>query len=263
MRVMQASFVKLAWRPGTRRTLLVMAGFLVLFYLMIGASAGRFLPDPGTRGQIESMLVYPAAAVTLSGLLLVFGGLAAAAFGGVVAGSEWGWNTYRSALTRGEPRARYLISLIVAIVLLALVTWVVLYFLGLLLITAAAAVNGLRAGDAWDPTTLPQHLVAVATGWWAVAMEIAIAFAASFISRSTVVGIAAVAGLYFLEMTAGALLPLDLLQFAPTTAASLLVGRAVQSGLDAAALVPLAVVTVYLLAAVTVVGLVARRAEVA
>lgn len=258
MRLLQSSLLKLTRRPATRRTFLLLVGFLVLIYVSLGLSArGSGPPDAG----IASMLAFPEAHGSLAGMLLIFCGMAGAAYAGVVAGSEWGWNTFRVALTRGVSRPRYVIALFAAIAILALASWVVLYLLGTCLILVAAGLAGTGAGD---PLASPASLaLLIAAGGLAALMEVAIGFGVAFVARSPVAGVAAVVGLFFAERFAQMFVPSDLLRFAPISAAEALVTGAARASVDSGIVFPLAMTAVYLLAAVALAGFAARRAQVA
>jgi ABC-type transport system involved in multi-copper enzyme maturation permease subunit len=215
------------------------------------------------RAALQASLVFPTALVSLSGLVVVFAGIAGAAFGGIVAGSEWSWNTYRVALTRGESRVRYVIGLFVALAIVTLAAWLVLYVFGICVVVAAATLTGTSAGNPLDPSLLGQHIALIFTGWWSILVLLCLAFVISFISRSMVSGVAAVMGLIMAELVAVAFVPLDLLQWAPWNASSVLVKIAGQSGLDPALGSPLAVTTAYIVVALVAAAFVARRSEVA
>jgi ABC-type transport system involved in multi-copper enzyme maturation permease subunit len=236
-------------------------GLLVALYLVIGVYAMQ-QSVPELRAGIEPALEFPGALTTLSQMLLVFGGLAGAAYGGTVAGSEWGWGTFRVALTRGESRVRYVVGLLLAIALLFLTAWALLYVVGIGLLLAAASVSGFDTGGLLDPANLGHHVAILVVGWWAGLMEVALAFAISFVARSTVAGVAAVMGVTFIELLVGSLVPADALRLAPITAATELVTAAAQTGMDAELAGPLVVTTGYLLLAIAVAGLVAHRSEV-
>lgn len=261
MRLLRASLLKLTWRPATHRTFLVVAGLLTVIYLVIGIYATQ-QSDPALRAGIKPGLEFPGALVTLSQMLLIFGGLAGAAYGGTVAGSEWSWSTFRVALARGESRVRYVVGLFVAVALLALAAWVLLYVIGIGLLLVTATLGGFQTGGLLDPANLGLHVAVLVTGWWAVLMEIGVAFGVGFVTRSTVAGVATVMGLTFIELLVGSLVPADLLRLAPITAATNLVTSAAQTGLDAGLGLPLVVTTVYLLGAIGMAGVVARRSEV-
>jgi ABC-type transport system involved in multi-copper enzyme maturation permease subunit len=261
MRLLRSSLLKLAYRPATRRTFVVLAAFIALIYLAVGLSARGATGD--SRTTIESMVAFPDANGSLVQMLLIFGGIAGAAYAGAVAASEWSWNTLRVALARGESRIGYVVSLFLAVTLLSLAAWIVLYLLGIGLVLIAAAIANVQTGNPFDPATLGRLLVVVTGGWWALTMEAAIGFGAAFVARSQVAGIAAVVGLFFVERFAELFLPADLLRLAPITAATSLATQAGKLGLDAALAQPLAVTTIYLVVAISAAAITARRAQVA
>jgi hypothetical protein len=262
MRLLRASLRKLVHRPATLRTFLLLVGLLTLIYMALGLTASA-TTDPSSRDSMASMLAFPDAHAELAVMLLIFGGFTGAAYAGTVAGSEWTWNTFRVAVARGESRVRYVVGLFVAIAILALLAWVVLYALGVALIVVAATIGRIPTGAALDTANLGRLAILVAGGGWAVLMEVAIGFAAAFIARSQVAGVAAVVGLFFVERFAELVLPADVLRLAPITAATSVVTVAGKSGLDAALIGPLAVTTLYLVAAMVLGSLVARRSQVA
>ena len=229
MRLLRSSLLKLTRRPATVRTFLLLVGFLALIYLSLGLSA-KAAPGSSSGASVQSMLAFPGAHASLAAMLLIFCGMAGAAYAGVVAGSEWTWNVFRVALTRGESRVRYVVGLFLAIALLVTGAWVGLYLLGVGLIVVASALAGTPAGD---PLANLGVLVAlIGGGAWAVVMEVAIGFGVAFVARSSVAGIAAVVGLFFAERFAEMFVPADVLRFAPISAAEDLVTAAGKAGLD-------------------------------
>ena len=261
MRLLRSSLLKLVRRPATGRTFVLLVAFLALIYVSLGLSSA------GTSGasaeSIGAMLAFPDAHASLAGMLLIFCGMAGAAYAGVVAGSEWSWNTFRVALTRGEFRVRYVLGLFLAIALLAVAAWVVLYVLGVVLILSAATLGGTPAGDPFASATVGGLLVLIVSGGWAVLMEVAIGFGVAFAARSPVAGIAAVVGLFFAERFAEMFVPADLLRLGPITAAENLVTTAGKAGLDGDLAGPLMVTTLYLVVAIALAAIAARRSEVA
>lgn len=253
--------MKLGRRPATNRTFLLLAALIVLIYLSLGMSATA-ASEGSSATTIRTMLSLPDAHGSLAGLLLIFGGVTGAAYAGAVAASEWGWNTFRVALTRGESRVRYVLGLFAAFACLALVAWVALYLLGIVLILVAAVLGGISAGAPFDPAYLPRVIVLVASGGWAVLMEISLGFAVAFITRSQVAGIGTVTGLFFAERFAEMVVPADLMRYAPITAATTLVSSAGTGGPDAGLGLPLVMTTLYMVAALVLAGVVAPRSEV-
>lgn len=262
MRLVWSSLLKLVRRPATRRMFILLASFLVLIYLALGASS-RTTPDASSGGTITTMLTFPDAHASLAAMLLIFAGITGAAYAGAVAGSEWTWGTFRVAITRGGSRARYVGTLFVAIALLAFAAWIVLYALGVGLILVAGSLGGTPSGNPLDAAFLGRLAILVAGGGWAVLMEVAIGFSVAFVARSQVAGIGAVAGLFFAERFGELFLSTDVLRFAPITAATTIVTNAGKAGVDGGLALPLAVTTVYLLLAIGLAAIVARRSDVA
>lgn len=259
MRLLSVSLLKLVRRPATRRTFVVMAAILALIYLSLGASA-RALPAGEQRGAVEAILVFPDAYAALASLLLMFAGLAAAAYAGAVAGSEWSWGVFRVAVTRGEARARYLVVTVAALGLVLLVGWLGMYALGIAFAAASSVVAGVSSGDpSAGLGTLPGLLLA---GWWSVVMQAAIGFAAAFATRSQVAGIAAVVALMVGEQLAAAVVPADVLRLAPLGAGGDLLAH-IGNGEPVQAAAAVGLIGLYLLAALGLTALLARRTEVA
>jgi hypothetical protein len=260
MRLVRSSLLKLALRPATRLTPLVIAALIAVLYLSF-AFAARASADAGSG--LDSMLGFPGAHLSLAGMLMMLGGLAGAGYGGAVAASEWSWSTFRAALVRGESRVGYIVGLFSAIALLALAAWLALYVLGVGLILLAGAIAGLPPGDPLGAAYSAKVLLLVACGGWAMLMQVAIGFGVGFVSRSAVAGVTAMAGLLLIEQMAGMIVPADFMRLAPLSASASLVNVAGSAGLDAALGIPLIVTTVYLSLGVAVAALVARRSEVA
>jgi hypothetical protein len=99
--------------------------------------------------------------------------------------------------------------------------------------------------------------------WLSVVMQASIGFAAAFITRSQVAGIAAVVALMIGEQVAAIVVPADILRFAPIGAGGDLLAQAGKAGLTVQMLAPAAAVVAYLLLATAAAGLVARRVEAA
>jgi hypothetical protein len=261
MRLLSVSILKLARRPAMIRTSLLMLALLALTYLSTAATA-RTLPASETAG-LKSMFGFPDAYTNLGGMVATFAGLAGAALAGAVAGSEWSWGTFRVAITRGASRGNYVLATVAALAVLMLVGWLILFAAGTIFVAVGAVVSGIPLGDPAGGGALARLPVLVAAGWWAIVMQLAIAFAVAFATRSQVAGIVAVVGLMFAEQFATAfMVPADVLWFGPVTAAGTLVKTAGTLGADGELLVPFAVTSLYLVAAVVGAALFARRAEV-
>lgn len=259
MTLLRGALRKILLRPATRITALVLAALLGLIYLGL-ATAVRTVPPSEGGDVVAEMFSFPGAVGVLAGLLATFGGLAGAGWAGAVAGGEWTWSTFRSAVARGESRARYALATLAAALVVALLGWLILFPLGLGAAAVAGIVTETPIGDpAAAVAAVPLVLLA---GWLAVSMQAAIGFAVAFATRSSVAGIVAVVGTYFGEQFGAIVIPPDLLRLLPITAANNLVAE-VGRGLSTDALLPVAVTLGYLLLAAAATALVARRAEIA
>jgi hypothetical protein len=259
MRLLSVSLLKLVRRPASRRTIAVMAGFLALIYVSVG-SATKALPEGDQRAAMEQILAFPDAYRSLASMLVTFVGLAAAAYAGTIAGSEWSWGAFRVAISRGESRIGYVLGTFVALAIVVAIAWLVLFALGIVLVLIAGVVGGVAAGDATGSVTTLLWLLAA--GWWAIAMQAGIGFAASFVTRSQVAGIAAIVALTLGEQFAAMFLPSEVLRLAPLGAGSSLLVR-VTDGAVLEAVAAAGMIGLYLLVAVGLAGLLARRTEVA
>ena len=262
VRLLRGSLLKLVRRPASRMTLAVLLGLLALVYMAVGASA---VADPAVAEEsgVGSVLGFPEAYGSLGSMLLNFAGLAAAAYAGAIAASEWSWNMFRVAVARGASRPGYIVATFGAVALLALLAWVVAYAAGVGLALGAATVSGIAVGDPLDGPTLGRLPILVIAGWWSVVMGGAIGFAVAFAARNAVAGIAAVVVLTFGEQFAGVVVPQDIVSLAPISASSRLTAEAMATGLSAELVGPLVLTTLYLVLAIAAAGLVAQRAEVA
>lgn len=261
MRLLSVSLLKLVRRPASIRTLAILAGLLVLVYAGVAMAARTAMSAPEQSG-IEDILRFPDAYGSVAALLSTFAGIAAAAYGGTIAGSEWTWGTFRVAVARGESRATYVVGTIAAIAVVVLVAWVLLYLLGLGLVAVAGRAAGVDAGDPLG-TGVESIPWILAAGWLSVVMQASIGFAAAFITRSQVAGIATVVGLMIGEQMAGIVAPPDILRFAPLGSGGDLLAQVGGAGLTVQLVAPAATVIGYALLAVAVTGVAARRAEAA
>jgi hypothetical protein len=256
MTLIRGALRKIVLRPATRITMVVLVLLVLLVYLGLAVAMRPFAEG---QAEIQDVFGFPDAYGMLAALLLTFGGIAAAAWAGAIAAGEWTWNTFRSAVARGASRPAYVLVTLATASLLVFGGWIVLYAVGVVAALVGGAILGIEAEPLNGAGSIP---VLVLAGWWAVSMEATIGFTVAFVTRSQVAGIVAVVALYFGEQFASIVVPADVMRFAPITAANTLVSGSA-GVLDVELLVPLAVTTVYLVLAATVVALVARRTEIA
>jgi hypothetical protein len=261
MRMLEVSLVKLLRRPATRIVLLTVLVIVALVYIGTGTSA-RSAPEAAAEAGLQAMLSFPSAFGDLAKMLVLLAGLAAAAYAGSIAGSEWTWGVFQVAVARGASRAGYVLATMAAIGLLLLVGWIVVYGAGLASVALAAVIAGIDLGDPLAADALGRLPAIVVGGWWAVVMQASIGFGVAFVTRSSVAGIVAVVGLMLAEQFAAMLIPTDILKLAPLAAAGQVVGSAASSGFSADLIGPTALVTGYLAVATGAAALIARRTEV-
>lgn len=262
MRLLAATLRKLLLRPATRIVLIVLVALVALVVVSIGGTA-RTIEDPEQLAGVEAILRFPDAYGSLAAMLVLFGGLGAAAYGASIGGTEWSWGTFRLAVARGESRPRYVVVTVAGIAVLLLLGWLIVFAIGVVLVPIGAALASLEAGDPLASGAASRVPILIAAGWWAVVMQASIGFAVAFVMRSQVAGLVAFVGLYLGEQFASILLPAELLRLAPVGAATSLVTEAGRAGLADALVLPLVMTTVYLGAALVGVASYARRTEVA
>lgn len=261
MRLLSASILKLWRRPATRRTFLVLIGFLALIYLSIGGSVSS-IPDPVQREAILEILAFPAAYVNLATFLVSFGAIAAAALAGLLAGGEWTWGTFRTAVSRGESRVRYVVATYGALALLIVLAVPVLYLVGTALILIGDVLGGISPGNLADPDGLGRVPALVIGAAIAIVTSAAIGFAIAFVLRNQIAGLVGVIGLNFGEQILAGVIPRDIMRFAPTTSGTGLVTEAGAHGFSAEWLLYAVVGLLYVVAAMAVAAVFAQRTEV-
>jgi len=262
MALLRASIRKIVFRPATRTTMLVVGGIFVLMFIGIGATA-RSMADADEIEGVAALVSFPEAYTTLVSVLAAIAAFAAASWAGALAGSEWQWNTLRSAVARGESRSRYVLVTLVAAGLLLLVGWAILFAVGVAMSMLGGTIAGIDTGNPLDPVAVGRLPLVIATGWWSGLLAATFGFSAAFIARSPVVGIVIVVAFYFGEQFATILLPPDVVQYAPITLSTKLPMAVMGSGLSADMLLPLGFITAYIVIAAAAGALYARRAEIA
>jgi len=262
MTMLHAALLKLGRRPATRITFLILVALLLVIYISLAAST-EVIEAEGETGALAEIFAYPGAYGQLGSMLMTFAALAAAAYAGTIAGSEWSWGAFRVAVARGESRVRYVLVTFVALALVALAGFVVLFAFGSLVSYVIGGLMGLASGDPFADGVLATIPAIALGGWWVVVMSAAIAFAVGFATRSAVMGTVAVVAIYFGEQMAAIVVPADVLRYLPIGAGTELVRAAASTATRGDIGPSLAAVTAYLVAALAGAALVARRAEAA
>lgn len=276
MRLLRGEIRKLARRPASYITLVILVGIIVLLYVAIGASykmvgqTGQ--PDAAaSQAAIAETLRFPQAWTALVGLVVGLGGLLGVAYGAAAAGGDWNWNMVKIAVARGESRSRYVLAKLGAVVILLIPGLVVAFAVGLLATILAASLAGIGVGGLTDSAGLARLPSLFVRGWWGMAEQAAIGFAIATVARSQLAGLAAGIALYFVEQIALLLLP-DVIKYLPFSAVSSLLREGSSGGVSVGGNVAgrfsidqptaLILVTAYLVIAALVSALFVERAEI-
>jgi len=275
MRLFLSSVRKLRRRPATWISLGLLVGLLLLVFLAVGATANQVPERPG-EAAATVIVTFPGAYDFVLSFILGLGGLVAVLYAGAIAGSEWGWGTFKAVVARGESRSRYLLTTYAGIGLVLGIGLLVSFVAGVV----AALIGALFAGVPTDGLSdaealggLPELLL---RGWLSLVEQGALGFAIATLARSQIAGIGVGIGVYFGEQFAAIFIP-DVVKFLPFHAASAVVevsgsisagggggGGGGPNGLIES-LGPneaVVVVTVWLLGALGVTALIAERAEI-
>jgi ABC-2 type transport system permease protein len=269
MRLFWSGLAKLRRRLATWLTLGLLTGLLALVFIAVGGTANRASTQPGARAAL-AILSFPAAYDVILTFILGLGGLMAVIYGAAVAGSEWTWGTLKSAVARGESRARYVLAMFAAVAFVVAIGLVIAFGVGIAAALIGGRLAGVPVGELGDPATvqrLPQQFV---RGWIGLLEEASIGFAVATLARSQLAGIGVGIGLYFGESFATIFLP-DFVKYLPFNVASAAVrtGEATGGGGfggNAAASLPpdtaLLAAIAWLIGALVVASVFTERAEI-
>jgi ABC-2 type transport system permease protein len=270
VRLFRSNLRKLVRRPATWVTFLLLVGLLLLIFVAVVAATSQET-DEASALVARLAVTFPQAYPFVMSMVLGIGGLLAVTYGGAVSGSEWSWGTLKSAVARGEGRARYVTLACAAAVTFAVIGMVAAFVIGVACAAVGALVldvslSGMSDADALGG--LPEQFGRAAL---AISMNTALGFAIATIARSQLAGIGVGIGVYFAEGIAGIFLP-EVIKWFPFSAASAVVavggdvsfggggGAAVGASLDPN--VAVLVVLAWLVAALGVSALVTQRAEI-
>ncbi len=270
MRLFVDSIGRLVRRPATWVTYGLVVGLMVFVFVVIGATANSLSERAGGGAAAATLLTFPGAYDAVLAFLIGIGGLLAVIYGAAVAGSEWSWGTYKNAVARGESRVGYLVALFAALALMLAIGLVIATAIGIGAAAIGATLAGIPTDGLSDSTYLAALPAKLARGWLSIAEAAAIGFAIATIARSQLAGIGVGIATYFGEQFATVFLP-DIVKFLPFHAAEAAVNVSAAGGLGgggaeaAARLAPdvaLVVVLAWLAAALVVVALATRRADI-
>jgi ABC-2 type transport system permease protein len=268
VRLFGAGLRRLVGRTASYVSVGLLVGLLGLI-ILASATVGQN-GDARSAVATRALLTFPGAYDFILSFMFGLGGLVAVTFAAAVAGSEWGWGTLKSAVARGESRARYMLLTFAAIAVMIAVGLAITFLLGIALVLLGATIAGLPASGLTDADTLARLPAMAARGWFAVVEQAALGFAIATLARSQLAGIGAGIAFYFGETFATIFLP-DIVKYMPFAVARASIdtgssgsfggGGAAASG----ALAPdtaLALVAVWLVGALVVTVLFTERAEI-
>ena len=221
MRLFVAGVRKLIRRPATFVTFGLLVGLLALIILAVSATANQINDDDDGREALL-LVTFPIAYTFIVSFILGLGGLFAVIFAAAVAGSEWTWGTLKSAVARGESRARYQLLSFAAIALMLGIGLVLAFGIGVLLAIVGANIAGVSTAGLDDSTTLGTLPDILGRGWLAIVEEGALGFAIATLARSQLAGIGAGIAFYFGEQFASIFVP-DIVKYLPFNAANAVV----------------------------------------
>jgi ABC-2 type transport system permease protein len=264
MRLFVATLRKLPPRLATYATFGVLLGLIALIYIAIGSTAGQVRSRPGGEQALQ-ILKFPNAYASILSFLLSLGGLMAVAYSAAIAGSEWQWGTFKTAVARGEGRVYYMVVTFLAIAVLVGIGLVVAFLVGVIVAFISAGLAGISTSGIGDSATLSGLPVKLLRGWLAITEEAALGFAIATIFRSQLAGVGAGIAVYFGEQFASLFLP-DVIRYLPFNAATAVVGAAPGGGgSTVSSLEPntaLVVVLAWLVGALVVSALFTERADI-
>jgi hypothetical protein len=271
MRLFFSGLRKLVRRPATWTTVGILIGLLVLIVLAVGAGVGGRSLRTGNAGAVDPKLLvtFPGAYDRILQFTTGLGGLFAVAYGAAIAGSEWSWGTFKSAVARGESRVRYMTATYVSIAVMIGLGILLTFFVGVAAAIVGAHLGGVSTGGLGDSATLNDLPLRLLKGWFAVIEEGALGFAIATLARSQLAGIGAGIAFYFGEGFAAIFLP-DIVKYLPFSVAnaSLVVAGSNTAGMFAggASALPAdqaeVLVAVWLVGALVVALLFSDRAEI-
>ncbi len=268
MRLFFSGLRKLVRRPATWVTVGLLIGLLALIIIAVGAGAG----GRGARasGADPKLLVtFPGAYDRILQFITGLGGLFAVIYGAAIAGSEWGWGTFKAAVARGESRVQYMLASYASIAVMIAFGILITFAVGVIAAIIGANLANVSTSGLGDSATLSDLPERLLRGWLAVVEEGALGFTIATLARSQLAGIGAGIAFYFGEGFASIFLP-DIVKYLPFSVAnaSLVTGTSTAGvfGGGASALPAdqaQVLVVVWLVGALVVAALFSDRAEIA
>jgi ABC-2 type transport system permease protein len=266
MRLLLSGIRKLSRRPVTFVTFGLLVGLVAFILLAVGTTANQPRPnEAGTQAAVRELLTFPGAYNRMLQLILGLGGLFAVIYGAAIAGSEWSWGTFKSAVARGESRVGYILSTFASIAVMVLIGMLIAYAISVVAAVVAANLAGISTSGLSDTATLGGLPVDLVKGWVGIMETAAIGFAIATLARSQLAGIGVGIAFYFGESFASIFLP-DIVKYMPFSVASAAVSTGSTGAEAAARALPadqaLVLVVVWLVGSLVVAAVFSNRAEI-
>lgn len=211
MRLLRDDIGRLLRRPASWVTFGLVAFLMLFIFISIGATAQSL---PGNRGAVLAILTFPGAYESVLSFLVGLGGLLAVIYGAAIVGSEWTWGTLKTAVARGESRARYVFALFGAIAIVLGVGLVLAAAIGIGSAFTGASLAGLSTAGVSDAAAISALPEKVGRAWLAIVEQAAIGFAIATLTRSQLAGIGVGVATYFGEQFSTIFFP-DIVKYLP------------------------------------------------
>ena len=222
MRLFGSHLRRLVRRPATLVTYLLLTGLILLIIVAV-AAASQQVADPQSSLAARLILTFPSAWTLTLAMVVAVGGMLALTYGAAIAGAEWSWGTLKTAVARGESRARYTLAAIAGATVLAWAGTLIAYAAGIVGALASAAAVHITSATLIDAQTAGDLAGQLARTALAIAMDVSIVYAIATVARSQLAGIGAGIGLYFGEGIIGIFVP-QIVKWAPFAATSAMLG---------------------------------------
>lgn len=186
-------------RPMPRILLAVLAGVIVLLYLLLWLSleGAQDLVTADEVDQLEKMLSVQEVATGGGGLVYLVATIMAVILGASIIATEYNWGTIRTLLPRTPGRSSFLAAKLVTLVLFGTLVTIVGFVAALVasLLVSALAGFDMTLGD----TFLADLLRSMVGVFLVLQPYVALAFMAGLLARSTAAGVGIGLAVFFLE----------------------------------------------------------------
>jgi len=201
-RLISAELFKLRKRLMTRVLIFVLAGIMVVLYLLLFAISKFTIPAHGPPEvvDIQKLLGLPVALPFALSILSSFGSVLAVILIASCVGNEYNWRTIRTMLICSESRLRLLGAKLISVGILILIGMVIGLAIGFIMSLITTAIGGYAfdfsfatGGYLWD-----QFLQFWRT-FYVIIPYVLLGFLFALVGRSAMPGIALGIGVFFLE----------------------------------------------------------------